>query len=405
MSLSLIIGSRASFLAKIQSFIVKQELQKKFKNIKFITKYHSTKGDKNLGQAPWKNLGYGIFTTSLTKELVNKHFNCVVHSYKDLPVLKSKTDYFTITRDDPRDILLIKKKFLNKKKLIIGTSSPRRKSSVRDLKDLIGVKNLETKIIRGNVTSRLLKVISKNEYDAVFMAKAAIDRIFKYGNKVNKIDTKRFLILFKKFKPFILPLSIFPTAASQGAIAIEYLKTDKKTKSILNKINCKNTLSICNQERNLLKKYGGGCGLDIGITIEEVKNNNFLFSKGIDAGNKRRFHINKILNQKNIKKTKFIFPQNIKDYQMFSRIELKLPKIKNSTIILTRPDFSIKELNNNNFFITSGTQTWKEIAREKKIPQCTFDGLGEDYRLPEIYYRNYKNIKKIAYKKSMSIYT
>ena len=31
MSLSLIIGSRASFLAKIQSFIVKQELQKKFK--------------------------------------------------------------------------------------------------------------------------------------------------------------------------------------------------------------------------------------------------------------------------------------------------------------------------------------------------------------------------------------
>jgi len=404
MSLSLIIGSRASFLAKIQTFIVKQELKKKFKNIKFTTKYHSTKGDKNLSQAPWKNLGYGIFTTSLTRELVKKHFNCVVHSYKDLPVLKSKTDYFTITRDDPRDVLLIKKKSLNKKKLIIGTSSPRRKSSVRDLKDLIGVKNIETKIIRGNVTTRLLKVISKNEYDAVFMAKAAIDRIFKYGNKVDKTETKRFLSLFKKFKPFILPLSIFPTAASQGAIAIEYLKTDKKTKSILNKINCKNTLSICNQERNLLKKYGGGCGLDIGITIEEVKNNNFLFSKGIDAGNKRMFHINKILNQKNIKKTKFIFPQNIKDYQMFSRIELKLPKIKNSTIILTRPDFSIKELNNNNFFITSGTQTWKKISRENKIAQCTFDGLGEDYRLPEIYYRNYKNIKKITYKKSMSIY-
>jgi len=115
MSLSLIIGSRASFLAKIQTFIVKQELNKKFKNIKFITKYHSTKGDKNLGQAPWKNLGYGIFTTSLTRELVKKHFNCVVHSYKDLPVLKSKTDYFTITRDDPRDVLLIKKKSLNKK--------------------------------------------------------------------------------------------------------------------------------------------------------------------------------------------------------------------------------------------------------------------------------------------------
>lgn len=404
MSLSLIIGSRASFLAKIQTFIVKQELKKKIKSIKITTKYHSTKGDKNQGHAPWKNLGYGIFTTSLTKGLINKHFNCVVHSYKDLPILKSKTDYITITRDDPRDLLLIKKKSINKKNLIIGTSSPRRKSSVRDLKDLVGVKNIKTKTIRGNVTTRLLKVTLKNQYDAVFMAKAAIDRIFKYGNKVDKVETKKFLNLFKKFKPFILPLSIFPTAASQGAIAIEYLKNDKKTKSILNKINCKKTQSICNQERSLLKKYGGGCGLDIGITIEEIKNNNFLFSKGVDARNNKEFHINKILNKKSIKKTKSIFPQNIKDYQMFSRIELKLPKIKNSTIILTRPDFSIKDLNNNNFFITSGIQTWKRVAKENKIAQCSFDGLGEDYRLPEIYYRNYKNIKKITYKKSMSIY-
>ena len=34
MSLSLIIGSRASFLAKIQTFIVKQELKKKLKVLK-----------------------------------------------------------------------------------------------------------------------------------------------------------------------------------------------------------------------------------------------------------------------------------------------------------------------------------------------------------------------------------
>lgn len=74
---------------------------------------------------------------------------------------------------------------------------------------------------------------------------------------------------------------------------------------------------------------------------------------------------------------------------MFDRIKLKLPQIKNSTVILTRPDFSIKDLNSSNFFITSGTQTWKKY-QVKKIAQCTFDGLGEDYRLPEIYYRNYK---------------
>ena len=404
MSKSLIIGSRASFLARIQTFIVKQELKKKIKNIKVTTQYASTKGDENQGEAPWKDLGYGIFTGSLTNKLVNRSYDCVVHSFKDLPVLKSRTDYFTIKRDDPRDVLLIKKTSLNKKNLILGTSSPRRKSSAKDLKDFIGVKNFKTKMIRGNVPTRLLKVLSNHEYDAVFIAKAAIDRIYKYGNKVDKKETKKFFNLFKKFKPFILPLSVFPTAASQGAIAIEYLKKDKKTKSILKRINCDKTLNICNQERDFLKKYGGGCGLDIGITIENIKKNNFLFSKGIDAKNNKPFHKNKILTKQIIRKTKSIFPQNIKDYQMFDRIKLKLPQIKNSTVILTRPDFSIKDLNSSNFFITSGTQTWKKLSSQKKIAQCTFDGLGEDYRLPEIYYRNYKNIKKISYKNSISIY-
>ena len=55
MSMSLIIGSRASFLARIQTFIVKQELKKKIKNIKVTTQYASTKGDENQGEAPWKD--------------------------------------------------------------------------------------------------------------------------------------------------------------------------------------------------------------------------------------------------------------------------------------------------------------------------------------------------------------
>ncbi len=69
MSMSLIIGSRASFLARIQTFIVKQELKKKIKNIKVSTQYALTKGDENQGTAPWKDSGYGIFTSSLTKKL------------------------------------------------------------------------------------------------------------------------------------------------------------------------------------------------------------------------------------------------------------------------------------------------------------------------------------------------
>ena len=78
MSMSLIIGSRASFLARIQTFIVKQELKKKIKNIKVSTQYASTKGDENQSATPWKDSGYGIFTGSLTNKLLNKNYDCVV---------------------------------------------------------------------------------------------------------------------------------------------------------------------------------------------------------------------------------------------------------------------------------------------------------------------------------------
>ena len=150
MTKKLRVASRSSFLAKIQTYIVVQELKKKIKGLKFEEIYTSTSGDKNQGHQPWKDLGYGIFTGSLTKELLKNSFDCIVHSYKDLPVLKSKTDFVTIKRADPRDILLLKKTSLKKNKLILATSSPRRKSSTKELKKLLNKKNISSKMIRGN---------------------------------------------------------------------------------------------------------------------------------------------------------------------------------------------------------------------------------------------------------------
>lgn len=192
----LTVASRSSFLAKIQTYIVIQELKKKIKGLKFEETYTSTSGDKNQGHQPWKDLGYGIFTGSLTQELLKNSFDCIVHSYKDLPVLKSKTDFVTIKRADPRDVLLLKKTSLKKNKLILATSSPRRKSSTKELKKLLNKKNISSKMIRGNVTTRLDKVLNSKNYDGIFMAKAAIDRIYKYGNKVNKSETKKIYQLF-----------------------------------------------------------------------------------------------------------------------------------------------------------------------------------------------------------------
>ena len=74
MTKKLIVASRSSFLAKIQTFIVIKELKKKIKGLKVSEVHASSAGDKNQSNQPWKDLGYGIFTGSLTKSLLKNIF-------------------------------------------------------------------------------------------------------------------------------------------------------------------------------------------------------------------------------------------------------------------------------------------------------------------------------------------
>ena len=86
-----------------------------------------------------------------------------------------------LERDDPRDVLLIKKTSLKKKSLIIGTSSPRRSYYLKTFEKIIFlIVLLNRKNIRGNIQTRLSKIISSNSEDGVFMSKAAIDRAYSY---------------------------------------------------------------------------------------------------------------------------------------------------------------------------------------------------------------------------------
>ena len=248
----IVLLSRKSFLAKIQTHIAEIEINKIQKNI-IDTHYSSSVGDTDMSAKAWEQHGFGIFTNSLSKKLILKDADVVVHSFKDLPVKNlNKTSFICLKRDDPRDVILIKKTSLNKKKLVIGTSSPRRKYYLKKLRKFLPFEELKPFDIRGNVPSRLEKILNSSKEDGVFMAKAAIDRIFKYGEKINKKDYRNFKLKFKKFEKIILPISEFPSAAAQGCIALEYRRDDRKTEKILKKINHLPSLDDCQRERKYL---------------------------------------------------------------------------------------------------------------------------------------------------------
>ena len=79
------------------------------------------------------------------------------------------------------------------------------------------------------------------------MAKAAIDRVFQYGQKINNKEFQKFRKYFNQFEYVILPLSNFPAAAAQGCIALEYSAKNKK----LDKTDI--DFDTCNYDNNTLK--------------------------------------------------------------------------------------------------------------------------------------------------------
>ncbi|NCX68955.1 MAG: hydroxymethylbilane synthase, partial [Betaproteobacteria bacterium] len=145
--------SRSSFLAQIQTHLAITKIKTIFKG-SISTHYTESIGDKDTSSKSWEKHGFGVFTNSLSEQLHLNKADLVVHSFKDLPVKSSKKSKFIcLNRDDPRDVLLVKKKSIRKPSLTIATSSPRRKFYLRHLDKFLPNKKFKSNSIRGNITT------------------------------------------------------------------------------------------------------------------------------------------------------------------------------------------------------------------------------------------------------------
>ena len=139
----IVLLSRKSFLAKIQTHIAEIEINKIQKNI-IDTHYSSSVGDTDMSAKAWEQHGFGIFTNSLSKKLVLKKADVVVHSFKDLPVKNlNKTSFICLKRDDPRDVIASYN--ANTKCLYVGKKKVLNSRIKSYMSDII-LKNLSTEI-------------------------------------------------------------------------------------------------------------------------------------------------------------------------------------------------------------------------------------------------------------------
>ena len=280
MSKKIIIGSRGSKLALLYAKQAKDKIieNTEFSNEDILIKSITTKGDEVQDIRLSELGGKGLFSSNIEQELKLKNIDIAVHALKDMPANETqglRTDTF-LERNDPREILITK----NNKKLkdldqksIVGTSSYRREFQIKKIRQ-----DLECKLIRGNVDTRIKK-LNEGMYDAIILSYTGI-KYLNFENKISEIFSTEEII----------------PSAGQGIIALQCRQNDSDTISILNKINHEETYKRAHLERNILKVLDGDCETAIGahsvINGDKVIVEAELFS--LDG--KKRFYEKKVGN-------------------------------------------------------------------------------------------------------------
>lgn len=196
-----IIGSRESRLAVLQSEMVRDYIQKHNPGLDVEILTMKTTGDMILDRTLDKVGGKGLFVKELDRALLDGRSDLSVHSLKDMPMeVPVELPLLAFSkREDPRDVLVLPEggTEIDKTKPI-GCSSRRR---ILQLKELYP--DVEVKSVRGNLQTRLKK-LAEGQYSALILAAAGLKR----------------LGLEDRISRYFSPEEMIP-AAGQGILAVQ----------------------------------------------------------------------------------------------------------------------------------------------------------------------------------------
>lgn len=261
----IIVATRKSRLAQVQTEIIMKSLKEKF-NIDSEKLLIVTEGDRKLDVSLAKVGGKGLFVKDIERALLEKRADGAVHSMKDVPYeLSEEFEIAAITeREDIRDVLISKDNIPFKelkKGAIVGTSSIRRACQLKLLRD-----DIEVVSIRGNVQTRLEKMKNQN-LDGIILAAAGLKRLNEENLITEYFNPKEFL-----------------PAVAQGAIGIECLKTSK-AKSYFEMLEDSNAKLTVEAERSFMRRLNGDCHSLIGA-YSEIQGNDLYMIGIYDIGGK-----------------------------------------------------------------------------------------------------------------------
>ena len=197
-------------------------------------------------ERPLRELGDGMFVSRLEDALRRGEIDVAVHALKDLPTGERPGLVVPAVprRDDPRDVVFTRERHglgALTHGATVGTGSPRRAAFLRALRP-----DLEVRDIRGNVDTRMQKVLSGG-YDAAVLALAPLRRM---GIGVDDVE----ILSFDEMLP----------APGQGAIAAQCRIDDASARELLAAIDDRAAHLATDAERAVLHALGASCLVPLG---------------------------------------------------------------------------------------------------------------------------------------------
>ena len=180
----IVIGSRESKLAVLQSEMVRDYIKEKNPDLEVEILTMKTTGDIILDRTLDKVGGKGLFVKELDKALIDGRSILSVHSLKDMPMeVPEELPLLAFSkREDPRDVLVLPEgaSELDKSKPL-GCSSLRRTLQLKKL-----YPDMDVRSIRGNLQTRLRK-LDEGQYSALILAAAGLKRL-GLGSRINPVS-------------------------------------------------------------------------------------------------------------------------------------------------------------------------------------------------------------------------
>lgn len=232
-----VIGSRESKLAVLQSIIVEDYLRENFPGTELSLLTMKTTGDEILDKPLSRIGGKGLFVKELDRALLEKKTDISVNSLKDMP-MDEDPDLPIIAyskREDPRDVLVLPRydTEIDFRKPI-GCGSLRRILQLREI-----YPKARFQSIRGNVLTRLNK-LDEGKYSAVILASAGLKRMGLEG----------------RISRYFEPEEVIP-AAGQGILAVQGRAGEDY--SYMEKFDSEESRAQAKAERSFVRFLNGGC--------------------------------------------------------------------------------------------------------------------------------------------------